>query len=301
MAGSMLPSEFADLEPFAAKWSLPTEHERYATRLASSMDEMHAFYDAAFPRLEDAMAYLDGFPLDGYPFDRMTERYHYQAPVGSNWKIYMDAFQEFYHAPILHSRHRPPDMAKAYADAGFEAPLYKIEGPHRVVSTTGQRPGSVPDEALKPTESIFRSGLFGPWDTPELGELPAGLNPGRADPAQWGLDSFQIWPNFVILIWQPGWYLTYHYWPTSYNTHIFEGTLYFMPPKNASERMAQEVAAVTFKEYGLQDANTLEATQSMLESRVVDRFPLNDQEVLCRHLHHVAAQWVEDYQKEVAG
>jgi hypothetical protein len=57
---------------------------------------------------------------------------------------------------------------------------------------------------------------------------------------------------------------------------------------------------VTFKEYGLQDANTLEATQSMLESRVVDRFPLNDQEILCRHLHHVAARWVEDYQKEQA-
>jgi len=66
----------------------------------------------------------------------------------------------------------------------------------------------------------------------------------------------------------------------------------------APERMAQEVAAVTFKEYALQDGNTLEATQSMLESRVVDRFPLSDQEVLCRHLHHVAAQWVEDYQKE---
>ena len=35
----------------------------------------------------------------------------------------------------------------------------------------------------------------------------------------------------------------------------------------------------------------------MLESRAVDRFPLNDQEVLIRHLHKVAADWVEDYQK----
>ena len=49
--------------------------------------------------------------LDGYPFDQMTERYHYQAPVGSNWKIYMDAFQEFYHAPILHSKQNPPKFA----------------------------------------------------------------------------------------------------------------------------------------------------------------------------------------------
>jgi hypothetical protein len=60
------------------------------------------------------------------------------------------------------------------------------------------------------------------------------------------------------------------------------------------------MAAVTFKEYGLQDANTLEATQIMLESRVVTEFPLNDQEILCRHLHKVAAEWVDDYKRERA-
>ena len=53
------------------------------------------------------------------------------------------------------------------------------------------------------------------------------------------------------------------------------------------------MAAVTFKEYALQDGNTLEATQIMLESRVVTAFPLNDQEILCRHLHKVAAEWVD--------
>ena len=35
----------------------------------------------------------------------------------------------------------------------------------------------------------------------------------------------------MILIWQPGWYLTYHYWPTSHNTHVFDGNLYFVPSK----------------------------------------------------------------------
>jgi hypothetical protein len=63
-----LPSEFADLEPFT-DWCLATEGERYAKRLASSMDEMQAFYDAAFPRLPEAMAYLDGFELDSLPDD----------------------------------------------------------------------------------------------------------------------------------------------------------------------------------------------------------------------------------------
>ena len=90
-----------------------------------------------------------------------------------------------------------------------------------------------------------------------------------------------------------GWYLTYQYWPTSYGTHVFDGNVYFVPATNARERVAQEMAAVTFKEFALQDANTLEATQLMLESRAVDRFPLNDQEVLCRHLHKVVGEWVE--------
>ena len=45
---------------------------------------------------------------------------------------------------------------------------------------------------------------------------------------------------------------------------------------------------MTFKEYSLQDGNTLEATQMMLESRAVTTFPLNDQEILLRHLHKTA-------------
>ena len=63
-----LPPEFADLEPFA-EWCLPTESERYAKRLASSMDELQSFYDAAFPRLEAILAYLDSFALDSLPDD----------------------------------------------------------------------------------------------------------------------------------------------------------------------------------------------------------------------------------------
>ena len=58
-----LPTDFADLEPFA-DWALESEAERYAKRLGSSMDELQAFYDAAFPRLEAATAYLDATPLD---------------------------------------------------------------------------------------------------------------------------------------------------------------------------------------------------------------------------------------------
>ena len=80
------------------------------------------------------------------------------------------------------------------------------------------------------------------------------------------------------------------------NTHIFEADLYFVPPKNLRERLSQELAAVTFKEYAFQDANTLEATQTQIGTRVVTDFPLCDQEILLRHLHHTARELRERVQ-----
>lgn len=65
---SVFPPAFADLEPYA-DWSLRTEGERYAKRLSSTMDELQAFYDAAFPRLEEMTAHLDALPLDALPED----------------------------------------------------------------------------------------------------------------------------------------------------------------------------------------------------------------------------------------
>jgi len=69
MTNALLPGEFADLEPFAQKWCLRTESERFAQRMASSMDEIQAFYDAFVPRAEAAIAYCDKFPLDDMPDD----------------------------------------------------------------------------------------------------------------------------------------------------------------------------------------------------------------------------------------
>ena len=72
MTDKMLPAEFSDLEPFAATWCLPTEHERFAQRVATPMDEMQAFYDAITPRYEEAMAYCDTFALDDMPEDAVN-------------------------------------------------------------------------------------------------------------------------------------------------------------------------------------------------------------------------------------
>ena len=67
MAAALLPPEFSDLEPFAKAWCLASEPERYAKRLASTMEEIQAFYEAVFPRAEDAIVYLERFPLNDLP------------------------------------------------------------------------------------------------------------------------------------------------------------------------------------------------------------------------------------------
>ena len=66
---ALLPPPFAELEPFAPRWCLATEHERWAERVASSIDDLQVFYDAVCPRVTEAIAYCDRFPLDDMPDD----------------------------------------------------------------------------------------------------------------------------------------------------------------------------------------------------------------------------------------
>jgi phenylpropionate dioxygenase-like ring-hydroxylating dioxygenase large terminal subunit len=239
--------------------------------------------------------------IEDYPFGEMTDRYGFRVECGANWKVFSDAFMEFYHAPIVHGGQHPRPLRTMINETGYEAPHYQIEGHHGLVTTSGSvhRVWEMPPENVKPADRATRSGLFGPWEQSDLGELPPGINPGKVDP--WGLSSFQFFPNFAILIWEAGWYNTHQYWPTSYHSVVFEGNVYSLPAKSASERVGREMAAVSFKEYAIQDANTLEATQMGLEARVIDRWPLNDQEVLVRNFHHVVGNWVGDYQREVRG
>jgi phenylpropionate dioxygenase-like ring-hydroxylating dioxygenase large terminal subunit len=234
--------------------------------------------------------------LEGWPFGEMTEVFSYRAEVGSNWKLFIDAFAEFYHAPVLHQKQAVKAEADKLLGIGYEGLHYELHSPHSMISSWGGMSPPKDPMMVKPIERVLRSGLFGPWERPDiegLDPLPPGVNPARH--RAWGMDSFHFFPNFMLLLWAPGWYLTYHYWPTAVDRHIFEGALYFVPSKSASERLAREIAAVTFKEYALQDGNTLEATQTMLNSRAVTEFPLCDQEILLRHLHKVARDYVKEH------
>jgi len=229
--------------------------------------------------------------LEGYPFEKMTERYSFRAENNSNWKVFSDAFQEYYHVPPLHTHQLGPTQEAQNPEYEFEAAHYQIDGPHRMVTTSGTHKHTWPAKHLYPTEALTRSGSTGPWDAPDLGATLPGVNPSRI--SRWGIDNFQVFPNLEILIYERGWYVTYRYWPTSHNTHVYEADLHFVPARSPRERLAHEYAAITFKEYGLQDCGTLDGTQMGLEQGAFREFPLNDQEILVRHFHKTVGDWVD--------
>ena len=102
-----LPSDFADLEPFA-DWAIPTEKARYDKRVASTMDQLQAFYDTAFPRMEDAMSYLDQLDLNALPDDAKRLLWLYCAIVTVSFPV------EVWRQP------RVPDSGAAIFDAVVE-------------------------------------------------------------------------------------------------------------------------------------------------------------------------------------
>ena len=128
---------------------------------------------------------LDPFSegLAGYPFGEMTQVYRAKSEVKANWKLFIDAFIEFYHAPILHMKQATAEEAQKLAGYGFEALHYDIFSPHSVVSSWGGMAPPKDPSIVKPSENAMRSGLFGPWDKPDVinnnENLPPLVNPAR--------------------------------------------------------------------------------------------------------------------------
>ena len=65
----------------------------------------------------------------------MVERYGTGVGDPANWKIFLDAFQEYYHAPILHSQQQVSQLRNF--EYGFNVPYFQLDGPHRLISTGG--------------------------------------------------------------------------------------------------------------------------------------------------------------------
>jgi hypothetical protein len=107
---AVFPDGFAELEPFA-DWAVHGERARYARRIASTMDELQTFYDAAFPRVEDAMAYLEQYELEALPEEGKRLLWLFCALVTVSFPV------EAWRQP------RVPDSGAASIDAILEPPI----------------------------------------------------------------------------------------------------------------------------------------------------------------------------------
>jgi phenylpropionate dioxygenase-like ring-hydroxylating dioxygenase large terminal subunit len=241
--------------------------------------------------------------LESYPFDTMTQRFGYKTRIRGNWKLSIDAVLEWYHPPYVHGRFINPDVAKAEKLVPpVDSYHYDIFAPHMLTSVPGppplppREPGTLGPavQDQKWVYRIFRAGLFGPDDVPDVGPLPDALNKGRI--RSWGNDSFWLFPNFSVQIWARNYYITYQYWPEAVDSHLYELDIYFPEPRNVRERLAQELVADSTIEFAMQDSNTIEATHSALATRANGQFHLSDQELLIRNFHKVIRDAVEAHQ-----
>ncbi len=111
MSTTMLPPEFADLEPFAPTWCLETERERFARRGQSTMDDLQPFYDAAIGRLDEARAYLDTKDLHELNEQDTNLLYLLFSLIQISFSV------ELWRQPTI------PDTGAAAIDLWLEAPL----------------------------------------------------------------------------------------------------------------------------------------------------------------------------------
>ncbi|HSA53955.1 MAG TPA: aromatic ring-hydroxylating dioxygenase subunit alpha [Yinghuangia sp.] len=244
--------------------------------------------------------------LEQYPFDKLTQRYGFRAKIKGNWKLAVDSVSEWYHPPYVHARFLDKDISKAEKLVPpIDSYHYDLFSPHMLTSVPGppQLPARKPGE-LGPAVNdqkwvyrLFRAGLFGPDDTPsDIGPLPEFLNPGEIK--SWSNDQYWLFPNLYVQIWGRGFYITYQYWPETVNSHIYDIDIYFVPPKNAQERLAQELIVDSTIEFAMQDVNTIEATQSGLETGATRQFHLSDQELLIRAFHKTNRDAIAAYEAE---
>lgn len=235
--------------------------------------------------------------IEGYPFDRPYQLYKFKAELQCNWKIFMDGFAESYHGPYLHAGSfgaltevAKLDKANPYTDAL----AFQLKGQHRMFSFYGEPSKQTPFS--RPIECLTESSAAGPWNKKDnFGPLPKGLNPTRSE--KYGFDSFQFFPNFVLIFGSSG-FTTHAHWPTGPHSHIIEVEMFYRPPTTHKERIAQELTVSFLNDIVLEDASPLEGMQAMLNSGALKEFYANDEEILVRHLHKVVQDAIADGERK---
>jgi len=231
-----------------------------------------------------------GKRLTEYPFTEYSAtRFVWQTELRTNWKLIKDAFQEAYHVAFVHKR-SIPDAVTSKENPFCHALDIKLYPHHRSLSLYGN-----PAHKPTPIEALaYRFGNLILRNEYSTQHLPPGVNPTKSQ--SWSLDLNVIFPNFFVDVTE-GTYFTYNIWPMAVDRTLWEVRAYYPQAQSAGQRFSQEYSKVFFRDALMEDANTLEATQSVLASGAKAHFILQDQELLIRHDHKVHEDFVGFYRQ----
>ena len=226
--------------------------------------------------------YLGGMAdqIDHFPFDRCTRIARYEATPRVNWKVAIDAFQEAFHAIMVH-RASLPNSASAPQNPSAALTSARFHGPHRSLSAWA-------NPNYRPPEVGMIVGKYGPTFATAKDQFP-GINPNGDD--NWWFDINVFFPNFFCDT-GPGWYFTYNFWPISENRTRWTMDIYQLRAEHAGGLLAQEHTKILLRDAVLEDFSTLEATQQMMESGALTHITISELEIALRHQMHVINQWL---------
>ena len=226
--------------------------------------------------------YLGGMgeQVDGYPFADLVRIATYDTVMRANWKVAMDAFNESYHVPTVHLGSLPGSASSESNPASVPTSV-RFHGPHRSMTPYN-------NPAYMPPHTALVVGKYGPTFVTEKGRYP-GTNPN--DDEGWWFDANIFFPNFVTLL-GAGWYLTYNFWPLSENLTRWQMNVYQPRAKNAGAVLANEHTRVHLRDTLLEDFGTVEHTQEMMESGVLESLTISDPEVEVRHQLWTVNRWL---------
>lgn len=227
--------------------------------------------------------------FDGYFNKDLRCFAHYSANVGVNWKILLDAFAEGYHVPFIHGKTLPDALMteKNPLCHMLNIELYKR---HRVLSAPAN-----PAYEPSPIEKIISKYVDGPVFPAlkaRLDTLPPGINSNKD--SMWGFDLNIIFPASYFAPWANGMLLVYHFWPISVDETRWEVCLYWNEPKNAAERLNQELTSKMTISVVREDLSSLETTQETMLSGSLESMILSDQEIAVRHGYTVLERFIRE-------
>jgi phenylpropionate dioxygenase-like ring-hydroxylating dioxygenase large terminal subunit len=224
--------------------------------------------------------------LGDAPFGEYTLACRLSGEMKANWKLFVESQSEGYHVQSLHRLTAKDFVSSRERPFGDYCGLQSLGAHRRATSprnldyqpTPGRRVinlafSSLPHLFLR--ENDDPSGPFGKCD----------INKDRVD--YWGVELFQVFPNFGINIAYNGFWCTYA-WPVTPETCIWEARYYFRPTGSRSERLGIEGSLAFNRDTLLEDVACVERQQEMMRSGGCKTIQFGENEYILRH---EAAVW----------